>query len=293
MKATAYDYATIGFRPYPETQEFVTVGIVALDSKTSEFGFHLANPRKVGKVNRMFPNLPKDLYASALKMLQQELEAIEEAINYGPKLDQTKTPLKIHSDSQGLFNAITSPREGLFSYQAKGRRLAPNLEEALTKLRLRLMDHEAISPAIHIETQMARSMAKLFRRAGIMRHLERNVEIGPKEFQVRFPFARMSGHQRAKMAIKTLNFDLPATTDIFNHGDEWTQKLRRLKKVGYRPDQCLFTIREPHTAEGKSAYLQIRAELLEQGALLVDEHDDDSLLRFTSDGNQQPDFGLN
>lgn len=38
MKRT-YDFATIGFRPFPETQEFVTMGVVALDTAARQFDF--------------------------------------------------------------------------------------------------------------------------------------------------------------------------------------------------------------------------------------------------------------
>ncbi len=33
-----YDFATIGFRPYTETEEFVTIGVVALDSAARHCG---------------------------------------------------------------------------------------------------------------------------------------------------------------------------------------------------------------------------------------------------------------
>lgn len=64
MKRT-YDFATIGFRPFPETQEFVTMGVVALDTAARQFDFVLQDARKTGRVLAMFPKAGKALYREA------------------------------------------------------------------------------------------------------------------------------------------------------------------------------------------------------------------------------------
>ena len=60
MKRT-YDFATIGFRPFAETGEFVTIGVVALDVAARHFGFVLQDARKTGRVLDMFPAVEKTL----------------------------------------------------------------------------------------------------------------------------------------------------------------------------------------------------------------------------------------
>lgn len=50
---------------------------------------------------------------------------------------------------------------------------------------------------------------------------------------------------RADRAMRPLNFDLATSTDIYNHGDEWIQRMKRLKRLDYRPDQCLIAARAP------------------------------------------------
>lgn len=40
-----FDFATIGFRPFPETQEFVTIGGVAMDTAARHFDFVLQDAR--------------------------------------------------------------------------------------------------------------------------------------------------------------------------------------------------------------------------------------------------------
>jgi hypothetical protein len=46
-----YDFSTIGFRPYTETEELVTIGVVALDTAARHFGRSLSS---VHPTNRLF-----------------------------------------------------------------------------------------------------------------------------------------------------------------------------------------------------------------------------------------------
>jgi hypothetical protein len=71
-----YDFATIGFRPFPETQEFVTIGVVALDIAARQFDFVLQDARKTGRVLAMFPKAGKSLYREARAKLETELASI-------------------------------------------------------------------------------------------------------------------------------------------------------------------------------------------------------------------------
>jgi hypothetical protein len=57
-----YDFATIGFRPFPETQEFVTMGVVALDVAARHFDFVLQKALRTGRVLGMFPAIEKTLF---------------------------------------------------------------------------------------------------------------------------------------------------------------------------------------------------------------------------------------
>jgi hypothetical protein len=56
-----YDFATIGLRPFPETQEFVTMGVVALHTAARQFDFVLQDARETGSVLAMFPMAGKIL----------------------------------------------------------------------------------------------------------------------------------------------------------------------------------------------------------------------------------------
>ncbi len=281
MKRT-YDFATIGFRPYTETEEFVTMGVVAIDTAARHFGFVLLDRRKTGRIQHMFPAVPRSLYMEARRKLEAELGGIERAVNGlgGGVTVPLFQPFR--ENENGLFAAITNPREGVFCYPVKGRRMADNLDGVLQALRTRFIDQNLLTPQQAVENQMARQLLHVLRDARILPAYERDVKIGPEEFQVSFTLAHMAGEHRADRALRPLNFDLTTSTDIFNHGDEWIQKLRRLKRLGFRPDRCLIAARDPKDEDPlkRDAFRQIQDELLGESIELVAEGETDKVVQF-------------
>lgn len=140
-----YDFATIGFRPFAETEEFVTIGVVALDVASRHFDFVLQKAQRTGRVLGMFPAIQKTLYREARNKLEAELEGIRQAVNgLGVGVEVPKFP-PFREKENGLFAAITSPREGVFCFPVKGRRMAADMKAVLEALKARFIDQEGLT----------------------------------------------------------------------------------------------------------------------------------------------------
>ncbi len=279
MKRT-YDFATIGFRPYAETEEFVTIGVVALDVAARHFDFILQKAQKTGRVLGMFPAIEKTLYREARNKLEAEFDGIRQAVN-GLGVEVPLFP-PFREKENGLFAAITSPREGVFCFPVKGRRMAEDMKTVLEKLKARFIDQDGFTIHQAAEQQMAKALRRVLEDAKILPAYAKDVKIGPEEYHVIFTLAHLTGDRRADRALRPLNFDLPTSTDIFNHGDEWTQKIKRLRQLGFRPDRCLVTAREPNEEAGlrRNAFLQIQKELLNDDFVFVGEFETDKVVDF-------------
>jgi hypothetical protein len=281
MKRT-YDFATIGFRPFPETQEFVTIGVVALDIAARQLDFVLQDTRKTARVLAMFPKAGKALYREARNKLELELASIRNAVNRQGAGGNVPFFPVLRDKEDGLFAAITSPREGVFCFPVKGRRMADDMEVLLEALKTRFIDQDGLTAQQVGEQQMARALKNSLRAARILPAYTQNAKIGPEEFQVTFAFAHLNGDHRADRALRPLNFDLSNSTDIYNHGDEWIQKMRRLKRLGFRPDRCLIAARAPKD-EGDhrgAAFRQIRDDLVADDFVWIGENETEKLVNF-------------
>ena len=277
-----YDFATIGFRPFTETAEFVTIGVVALDVVARHFDFVLQDARKTGRVQGMFPKAGKTLFREARAGLEKELASIRAAVNgQGPGVDVPVFPA-LRAMESGLFAAITSPREGVFCFPVKGRRMAADMPDVLAALKARFIDQNGLTAQQAAEQSMAKALCRVLANAKLLPAYKRDVKIGPEEYQVTFALAHLKDDHKADRALRPLNFDLPTSTDIFNHGDQWIQRLNRLNRAGYRPDRCLLALREPHDeAEHRGeAFRQIRDELTNGDYVLAGEEDAQKVVEF-------------
>jgi hypothetical protein len=84
------------------------------------------------------------------------------------------------------------------------------------------------------------------------------------------------------LGLRPLNFDLATSTDIYKHGDQWISQMRRLKRLGYRPDRCLINARAPkdETDHRGEAFRQIRDELIGDDFVWAGEHETDKVVVF-------------
>jgi len=277
-----YDFATIGFRPFPETQEFVTTGVVAMDTAARHFDFVVQDARKTGRVMAMFPNAGKGLYREVRGKLEAELESIRKAVNGTAAGADVPVFPAFRENENGLFAAITSPREGVFCYPIKGRRMAADMDDVLAALKARFIDQEGLSAQQVGEQQMAKAIKNILRNGKLLPAYKQNAKIGPEEFQVTFAFAHLKDEGRADRALRPLNFDLATSTDIYNHGDEWIQRMKRLQRLNHRPDRCLITARGPkdESEHRGEAFRQIVAELLAEDFICVGEEETAKVIEF-------------
>jgi hypothetical protein len=280
MKRT-YDFATIGFRPYTETEEFVTIGVVAMDTAARHFGFALLDARRTGRVHAMFPQI-KALYKEARQRLEAEMEAIQRSVNgKGHGADVPLFPA-FREGETGLFAAITHPREGVLCYPVKGRRMANGMPEVLEALRARFIDQNQLTPQQAVENQMAGHLRQVLRKANLLGVFERDVKIGPEEYQVAFTLAHIDQTGWADRALRPLNLDLGTSKEIYEHGGEWIQRLGRLARKGFRPDRCLMATRAPRDKDPlkQAAYLEIENELVADGIEIAAENEAEKIIEF-------------
>jgi hypothetical protein len=132
---TAFDFATVGFRPHPETGEFVTIGVVILETTARRFDYALLDATKTERVAHMFPEVKPSLYQQARELLEKKFTELKRTVNGAESPKGPDWP-----GNGGLFAAMTSPREGMFCYPVKGRSLGPDAQTVLADLKNRFVE---------------------------------------------------------------------------------------------------------------------------------------------------------
>jgi len=107
----ACHYAVARFRPYPETDEFVNVGVVLECPATGYFDFMCADSHRCERVSRFFPGLDASIYSATMHAWT---DSLKDRRNF-PEDGQ----ILADSDRQRLrdtFNDTVRPRDGILFY---------------------------------------------------------------------------------------------------------------------------------------------------------------------------------
>jgi hypothetical protein len=139
MNDIVCNYTIARFRPYPETGEFVNVGLVLVCPQLHYFGYQFEQ-RNYGRITAFFPELDVDVFRSGLRGLRTELERVVEP-NGVDEADQ----LLLRETADSLltrFRELVRPRESLFQFGEIATVLATDPKQKLRELFQHYIDRQ-------------------------------------------------------------------------------------------------------------------------------------------------------
>ena len=274
MNKFACRYAIVQFLPYSETGEFANVGVVLTCPTTGFFNFKL-EVRKYARVTAFFNELPAGVYRTATKLMEGELArvgALVRALPCGPtRAEQIRT----------LLDGLAHPREAIVRFGPVRPMLTQDPHAELGKLFDYYVDRSFATPEF-VEPSMTKRLHKLI--AGLNLPAAFKAErIGDDQIHACFPLVQRQHEQIAKV-IKPFNLAQSEANGIFDHGDAWLQKIRRLRKRQLLPKDVLFAVAAPPESDEKrfSAYIEISNELRQADVCVVEQNADSIILDFAS-----------
>lgn len=252
----ACNYAIIRFLPYPETEEFVNVGVVLACPSTHFFDFRIETTER-RRVNAFFPELDKSIFKLGRTHFRKELERVRSVMDRSS--NENTLSFATHEFNRAFLDVV-KPRESVFRFSGVGTRLADDPEEALDQLFEHYVERLFAQRKDYQETEMVKRLRVSLRSASIMGY--RSGSIGNDLYEVPFPLLRKRDSATNDFrAIKPLDLAKEKPTAITVHGDEWLAKLGHLKKMNYDLKHVLFAVQMPHD---EPANIQVAEEMFDQ-----------------------------
>ena len=258
----ACNYSIIRFLPYPETEEFVNVGVVLACPETQFFGVRLESTAR-RRIHAFFPELNKNIFTIGHKNFHKEMEGVSQRLN-GCSCERVM-PFALTMFNR-YFLEVVKPRESVFRFSSVGTRLADDPEDALDVLYAYYVERLFAQRPKYQETEMIARLRKGFKQAQIQGY--RQGMLGNDRYEVYFPFLRRNEeHNNQFKAIKPLDLDKSDPTTITNHGDAWLAKLKHLANMSYDADRVLFAVQMPENEPiNVEAANEIIKQILSSGA---------------------------
>jgi len=147
--------------------------------------------------------------------------------------------------SRGLaeFRSLLRRRDGLVHFAEPGMVLA-DPREAVGQLYDRFVERGFARARDYQENEMRRRLGQLLREWQLRGWYTVNRVVGNDTFHQRFPFVHLRDERPVK-AIKPLDLDKAEPTDVYEHGDAWVGRVRRLRQAGALPDRVVYPVLLP------------------------------------------------
>lgn len=256
-KPLACHYSVVRFAPYPETDEFVNVGVVLACPSLGYLDFKRADLRRRGRVGRFFPELDANIYSAAMHAWVDSLKGFRHV----PETAQTLTDFDCQRQRE-LFKALVRPRESILFYSEPRVILSTDPVATLDEIFGAYVERRFANAPEYQEKVMCRRLQVVFREADLLQRYLLDDPVGNEDYQVRFPFVRrIEADAPPRQAIKALHLDRKNPTDILRHTDEWRNVVSRLKEDRTAPTELLFVLQGPRTGEGPHLRAFDRARL--------------------------------
>lgn len=276
MKKFVCQYALLRFRPFVETGEFANVGIVMMAPEARFFGFRLL--KRYGRITQFFHQLDRKVYLEGRELFKEELDRFTGELRR-LALDGRKTQPDIPL-ARNLFTELVRPREAMLQFAEQRVVLAENPKEKLAQLFDHYIERNFVTKEYQ-ERLLESTVRKLLFR-GQMGTQYRPEKIGTPDFTVNFPFVLMADG-KAQRIIKPLYLAQGDTTKILNHGGQWVDKIRRLRKRNALPKDVLFPVTAPQTdTKAYDAFTEIRDDLVTIDVQVVPANDESGILKFAT-----------
>lgn len=242
------NYSILRFLPYPETGEFVNIGIVLI-ANNGDFRFKIEKKRQ--RITNFFPSLDAKIFLRARKEIDVELARLSGFLT----VNREDVSLLIST-----FKHLIHPRETMMRFSDPGTMATDNADQALATLFDHYVNH-SFATKEYQETVLERQLGKLLAASNLKQRYSEQ-KLGNADYPVKFPFVLMSGAEPVQ-ALKPIHLGHDESSKIIEHGDAWISKIRRLNAAGQLAKDTLFIAGPPEDGKPKllKAYREIAEEL--------------------------------
>ena len=240
-KQLACHYSVVRFAPYPETDEFVNVGVVLACPAIGYLDYKRADLRRRGRVGRFFPELDANIYSAAMHAWVDSLKSYRTVPIDGQTLNDCDWQRQ-----RELFKTLVRPRESILFYSEPRVILSDDPAATLDEVFGAYVERRFANAPEYQEKVMCRHLQKVFQDAALLERYSLDERVGNDDYHVRFPFVKRGvADAPPRQAIKALHLDRKNPTDIIRHTDEWRNVVNRLKEYHTAPTDLLFILQGP------------------------------------------------
>ena len=260
-------YAIVRFMPFVETEEFANVGVVLYSPSRCYLGFRVLTQR-YARITRFFEHVDGPAFRRTMVELRGELQRLASAFRTGDA-----------AQGMALWQELIKPKSTQIRFSGERVVLGGTPSAQLQDLYARYVERSFVTREYR-EQILNRQLTSLLREASLS---EKYVEgtVGNDEYHVKFPFVAREGDVKV---IKPLALTQSESAAVLDHGGQWIQRIRNLRRRHLMPSDLLLAFDgddQEDTPLGQ-ARRDVIAEVRELNAQAVRLNDKSAVIEFAS-----------
>lgn len=211
-------YTLVRLLPQADAGEFANIGVVLACPERRFFDFRLI--KRYTRVTRFFEEFAGPLFPQVRREVQAELGYLKARVLGG------------QSGQGGMMTVMAElarPREAMIRYAPLRTLMTDDPGADLDRLWARYAERDGMEVQQRREQMLNRNVRNTLVQSRLA-DVFREDDLGDEDFHVRLPFV----HERDGVAlavIKPIDLAQDEPQKIYEHGDIWTQRLKRLQRM--------------------------------------------------------------
>lgn len=279
MKKLVCNYSVVRFLPYPETEEFVCVGVALLCPQVRYFGYKVETRRR-DRVTGFFPELEPEIFTQGRRIFEQQLQHVHKLLGGDERTGQMHFP-RSDINPTVVFNELVRPRESLFRFSGIGVAMADDPAIELERLFHHFVNRQFAQHEEYQETQMAKRLQKLFRQHSILNYRVETLGSDTYKFKIPFVSGDIAMPTGVKL-IKPLNMAQNDTTKMADHAFIWHKRVKILLDRNISPDRILLPVKKAATDKRAEVADEFCSEFRQLGVHVVEHGRQDYIIQFAN-----------
>jgi hypothetical protein len=272
LERSACKYSVIRFQPFPETEEFVNIGIVIASPKNGVFDFRVQKKKRHARVTSFFHEVSRESYVDAIEMLERELSRVRDI-----SLKSKGNPEEVRR----IFDALVHPREAIIRFSEQRVQMSDNPSNVVNILFNHYVERDFAS-------QEDKEATLEYRIKQLVQDLEldkpfRLKQVGDEFVSAKFPLVQEIDSKPSKI-IKPFFLSQSEPSKIISYGGSWVDKISRMRKRRLLPQAVLFTVEAPEESDSNrhQAFDEIKHDLIKLEIQVVPSSQRDEIVRFAT-----------
>lgn len=228
-------YNIIRFQPYVETQEFANIGIIMYLPNSQSLLFKLLPSTQSKRITDFFSPLERSVFQHSISICKDHLQ-------------QSKNIITSIPQAYDFYKNLIAASENIIRYSdSRTMLITVSPQDQLEQLFNHYVNRSFTRNESH-EERMRAQIRDLLKSKNLAANFKER-DIGTEIYKVNFPFVKRDNNDLT--IIKPIHFQHSHSSKLIEHGDNWLNKIRRLKSNNLiEPKKVLFAYEKPKTQNG-------------------------------------------